>query len=393
MKYFKGFFWLFIELVSVSFFCWMILDEPIVSLYNRFRPLGYETEHLMVAQVENYERQASDEEVADRNRQLAERLEQLPEVSTVTIMGTSALLNYYTGRMSFSVRDTTKEQLMVSSFDCGPEHFFHTMGFTPAEGTSIESLDAAKEGVVLTRSLAEYLFGSVHCLGKHTSDGNVAGVIEDVRADLTQPFADVIFNYTNHASYTTNNILIRLKESADPRLFQKKFEQDYKYQLKIGPQFIRHINGMNEEGVSFFRKHTSEQDIPLIGGGIFLLNVLLGTIGTFWIHTRKRMQEIGVRRAFGATKSHIHRMLLGEGFVLTTLSVLLGCLAYFNIAVKNGLSQCTKSPICDLWFTNFSTHFTVVSILIYLLLLTVVSIGIAIPAWRASRTHIVDTLK
>ncbi len=45
----------------------------------------------------------------------------------------------------------------------------------------------------------------------------------------------------------------------------------------------------------------------------FLVNLCLGVIGTFWLQTRTRREEVGVMLSFGATRSDIVRLLMGEG--------------------------------------------------------------------------------
>ena len=55
-----------------------------------------------------------------------------------------------------------------------------------------------------------------------------------------------------------------------------------------------------------------------------LIMVALGLTGVLWLNVTQRTQEIGVRRAKGATVLDVQRQIVGEVVVLTTLAVLAG---------------------------------------------------------------------
>ena len=55
-----------------------------------------------------------------------------------------------------------------------------------------------------------------------------------------------------------------------------------------------------------------------------LLMVALGLTGVLWQNVTQRMREIGLRRAKGATTGRIHRQILGEVAILTSLAVAVG---------------------------------------------------------------------
>jgi putative ABC transport system permease protein len=65
--------------------------------------------------------------------------------------------------------------------------------------------------------------------------------------------------------------------------------------------------------------------IFIIVAGFLIINVALGLFGVLWYNINKRKGEIGLRRAIGATGNAISRQLVGEAFVLSTLSLILGC--------------------------------------------------------------------
>ena len=76
----------------------------------------------------------------------------------------------------------------------------------------------------------------------------------------------------------------------------------------------------------------------------FLSNMLLGIIGTFWFRCRARQEEIGLRMALGCTRKRIALWFFTEGFILSTLAVVIG------VFIGSILKGCTEpADICSLW--------------------------------------------
>ena len=127
----------------------------------------------------------------------------------------------------------------------------------------------------------------------------------------------------------------------------------------------------------------------------FLVNLCLGVVGTFWLQTRTRREEIGVMLSFGSTPRRIVGLLLGEGAVLTTIATLVGCFIYLQYALSEGLAVGTEwiNPTETYWVDSFPLHFLAVSAFVYVLLLVVVLVGVYIPARRISRIPPTEALR
>ena len=127
----------------------------------------------------------------------------------------------------------------------------------------------------------------------------------------------------------------------------------------------------------------------------FLVNLCLGVIGTFWLQTRTRREEVGVMLSFGATRSDIVRLLMGEGTVLTVVASLTGFLLYLQYALKEGLAkgQNWVESTESYWVSDFTSHYLLVSLVIFLILLVVVLVGIYIPARNISRIPPTEALR
>ena len=119
-------------------------------------------------------------------------------------------------------------------------------------------------------------------------------------------------------------------------------------------------------------------------------------MGTFWLQTRTRREEVGVMLSFGATPGRIVRQLLGEGAVLTTLGTLVGCFIYLQYAISEGLAKGVSDwmgKVQTYWTDSFGLHFLIVSLIVYAILLAVVSVGVYIPARKISRIPPTEALR
>ena len=96
---------------------------------------------------------------------------------------------------------------------------------------------------------------------------------------------------------------------------------------------------------------------------------------------RRRMAEIGVRKAFGATANELLRQVFVENLMLTCLAGLLGLLLSYA-ATYSGETTLTAGALLSPWI--FLVAFA------FCLLMNLLSAGI--PAWRASRMNIVEAI-
>ena len=114
--------------------------------------------------------------------------------------------------------------------------------------------------------------------------------------------------------------------------------------------------------------------ISLIVGGIGIMNIMLASV-------TERTQEIGIRRAVGATKAMIIRQFLIEAVLLTMIGGLLGIA--FGMAVPSAIEYFSAMP-------------TQIFLSIVLSLIISILIGLAFglyPAWKAAQLDPIRALR
>ena len=417
--------WLLAELVLVCFVAWKQLDPIAVRMYYKSLPKGFDCERLVVAQtsitdIRWFEGDNADRVLDQKTRILKQKLQASDEVEQVCIL--SQLYGLLAPRNMFSHSvDNEGEQYaygddtvhVYETLYLKNEHFFETYGIHAAEGSpSVEELSKLDHGIVISRSLAERLFGSAQAaIGKEITHSifieeewvtsyRICGVVEDVH--VSEISFDTWQRYVpttdNPIRYVHSQLLIRLRPDVNVR----RFVEEQNFRLR---QFT--TDGLAVVSFTPYEDLTTSKNqfaspmlsydfnLAVTTALFFLINLCLGVIGTFWMQTKRRTEESGIMRAFGATRGRIMGMFLAEGFILTTVSMFITCVLYLNY-VKTGLGELciSYSPQPDpTWVADKPLHFLIISGIVYLVILIVVSIGITIPAWNICRTKPMEALR
>ena len=203
--------WIFVEIAIIACLGWFIVDYLVVTFYatHLCTPAGeFEKDHLCVGQMGVIRSESASEQiVTDEEAQsvyvIREKLASLPEVASVCLTPDylGADLKRYNWRTLALADDTTRTIGFSQLFYYQNERFFETQGLRAIEGSpDAETLSRqiAPDGIVVTRSVAQRLFGHDQVVGKRVAmvdtryaDGKIvhevagyhiiAGVVEDVK--------------------------------------------------------------------------------------------------------------------------------------------------------------------------------------------------------------------
>ena len=120
-------------------------------------------------------------------------------------------------------------------------------------------------------------------------------------------------------------------------------------------------------------------------------------VGTFWIRSNARREEIGVMRSMGASQRCIVWQFLIEAWLLLTTAFVLVVPFLLHHAYISGMYSVEMRsyfvPDPAYGQNRFGFHFMVVLIISYLILLLIALIGTYIPVRRAARTLPADALR
>ena len=296
------------------------------------------------------------------------------------------------------------EEIFPSDFFYSDYNYWKIMSFDFIEGQPYDKVDydAGLKKAVLTESKAKEMFGTQSAVGKTITVDfvpfTVVGVVKNVSPVFTFCQADIFMPYTTLSSnYKICNLLILAKDKSDFDAIKEEVrDAERKYNatntdkdiIFWGPydQTAQKENVWDDLGV--------EED-KITKRFVFILITLLivpaVNLSSFSIsQIKKRTEEIGIRKAFGATQWGIVKQVLIENFITSLIGGLIGLvfstiLIHFLRAWLLDISDNASIPM-----QSFIAPYVFIVVIVICLILNVLSAGI--PAIRTTKMKIVDSL-
>jgi putative ABC transport system permease protein len=256
-------------------------------------------------------------------------------------------------------------------------------------GRWFEKADAALQWqpVVINQKLSRELFGDEDPVGRpfepwfsENNDVRVIGVITDFRQ--------------TGEYMRSNNYLFEHKKLDDPQqrpprhlLVKVRPGTAAEFEEKLNKRLQAVARDWSFDIEPLAQKRESALKIllaPLIAAGVVALFLMimvgLGLVGVLWQNVTQRMKEIGLRRAKGATAGDIHKQILGELLVLTTLGLIVGVIIVVQF------------PLLDLaGFISAKVYFSALLLSLVLIYGLTLAAGFY-PAWLATRVQPAEAL-
>lgn len=282
-----------------------------------------------------------------------------------------------------------------------------------------EEVESGIAQAVVTESTARRLYGSTDVTGKeiHLSyvSYRICGVVEDVSLLAQYAYGDIWVPFTSAPellqTWDKDQLLgffqcyILARNAADFSKIQAAAEQN-----------VNRLNSINQTDDLMLMKapdthltHLVRENfytVPDLPAAIFRYSVIILILllipsinmsGITLSRMRKRMSEIGVRKAFGAGRMELIKQILSENLGLTLLGGILGF--FFSYASILILKSWLLTPVIQSTslsgdsFLNADMLFNPLIFglaLLFCLVMNLLSAGV--PAWRASGKNIVDAL-
>jgi len=115
--------------------------------------------------------------------------------------------------------------------------------------------------------------------------------------------------------------------------------------------------------------------------GFLILMAGLGLVGILWQAVTRRTEEMGIRRALGATTRRVQWQILGELLVLTTIAVLIGSAIFLQMPILQIISWIPwPAYLLSLGASLLIIYFFVLLCGLY-------------PSWLATRIHPAEALQ
>ena len=360
-----------------------------VRNYQLYRmPIGFQYQQVWAARILVDSDKAGDTLPAAYEA-MKHSLRELPEVEQVAFSSHAPFRNSTT-RTSVLMPATGK-QLKVDLLQVSDE-FFAVAGMTPQQGRWFSSVDdgAASTPVVVTRRMADALFPGQDPLGKEFSDKpgggteattyRITALVGEFRnkGDLMTPANLMLVRFTpKPGERDLHTIMLKVRPGTG-----REFEQKLNTRLKaIRNDWSYEIAPLTDMRASILK----EQTIPLIVlsviAAFMLVMVAFGLFGVLWQNTTRRIPEIGLRRAVGASSAQIYGQIIGEQILLSSAAMLVALALLVQLPVTGALGESLNWKV-------FAAATALSMAVIYLISL----LCAAYPGWRASRLSPTEAL-
>ena len=327
-------------------------------------------------------------------------------------------LNYLLGDIYAKLPGGTDQyKSMVMCTDANFWKMFH-FRFIDGNGYPEEDFQSGMRKVVLTETMARKIFGKTTVAGMpvlvNEVEYRVSGVVKDVSSVMSLVYADIWIPYTTLSSVTESSnaenivgslqVYILARKAADFPIIRKEMEQkrllyntslkEYQYEFRDGIPYtqkeavLRNMDYREEPKVLIWK-------YSLIGL-IFLLVPAVNLTGLTSSRMRKRISELGVRKAFGANRSTLINQVLIENLLLTFIGGIFGLLISYTLIL--GLKGLLLGPA---YYTDMSVNVTLapemlINAPVFAYAFTVCIIlnlfSAFVPVWKATRVSIVEAI-
>ena len=284
----------------------------------------------------------------------------------------------------------------------------YTHTFTEGKPYGQEDFESGLRVAVISETTAKTLFKGEDPIGKNIEINfipyRVGGIVQDVSPLFQMAAGRIWIPYTSKPGYEQayyNVMLLAANVSDFPKIRQEVNEAKRKLDFEKSPKFVDFSGarthrvlvtvrdrGTTSEAVNDRIQKTRRRTVFLFA--VMLLVPALNLSGFSLSRIRKRMAEIGIRKAFGAKRHVILIQVLYENLITTLIGGVIGLGLSYGIVF--GMRKWLLGIPADssLPLNALVSDTTFLAIFVVCLVLNLISAGA--PAYRASRMNIVDSL-
>jgi putative ABC transport system permease protein len=351
------------------------------QLYDR--PLGFQYENVWAVQLQPPmgDQQGRTEGAHDN---LLRALRAMPHVENAG-MTTFALFQDASMVSRIALADGSRS-VHANMAEAG-DQFWSTLGMTLEAGRWPSQQDAgdAALAAVVNRRMAEELFPGRSPLGqliqaesrdpRNATRFRIVGVVDDFRSmgEFMSPRPFMLFRYADLPGAKMQMTILVKTQPGTPRAF----ELDLLRQLKqVRNDWSYTINPLAELRASQLGIQLVPLKVLAVIAFFLLAMVGFGLFGVLWQNTTRRIPEIGLRRAMGATAGSIARQIVTEQLLLSSVAMAGGLALLAQLPLTGALGDALNWQV-------FGGAAALSMGVIYLLSL----LCALYPGWRASRLH------
>lgn len=408
----KGNLFIWLEMLVVSIFLWYAADALFVMYKLYSQPLGFDIGHTYHVSFGVIPKESPDYDTTLVHSErgggdylaLVDRVRRNPSVESVCF--TTGVHFHYRGSNQYATFHG--DSLIRNGFVryVSPSYFEVFKVRTAQDGPPSGLVEAMSGNqVVVTGSVAEAFFGDpasavrqeIYITDQGSRDSvayRIGGVCEKQRYSEFHGYDYAYYKSVDDDEVAAMgdwvgeglNTFIRVKPGADGDAFAADFRKEMEQQLHIGNMYLKDVFPMSHYRDQFLERWLDQVRLYVAGIAFFLLNVLLGVVGTFWYRTQQRSAEIGLRMAMGATRRGTFWQLVKEGLALLTVAFIPAAVIFANLQYMEVTQGSVMPP-------DMASRLLFGLVFSYAVMAAMIVIGISFPSYRAMRMHPADALR
>jgi putative ABC transport system permease protein len=246
----------------------------------------------------------------------------------------------------------------------------------------------ATHPAVLNKRMAAAMFPGRSPLGQQFTDKDkdslrtfrVVGLVEDFRnqGPLMTPANFVMTRFEPHTGKSRARVILVKVAPGTPRAFEAALNRRLKLVRNDWTYEIAPLQAMR---TSLLKEHLIPLIVVSVIAAFMVAMVAFGLFGVLWQNTTRRIPEIGLRRAVGASSGDIYRQIVTEQLLLSTAAMVVGLVLLVQLPLTGAMGEALGWPV-------FLGACALSMGAIYLLSL----LCSLYPGWRASRLNPTEAL-
>jgi predicted permease len=356
--------------------------------------LGFEPRGLVTANLDlPFKVYSTNDKIAEFSEKVLDRVRAFPGVTDVALNSSPPLSSrWQTGYLREGEPEPPPDQQLSADTEVVTATYFSTMRASLVRGRVINDHDtsAAPPVTVIDQLLADKVFPGVDPIGKRlrmdpadtgkNQMWEIVGVVGRMKARAFDDIDTLPVVYFSQRQVERTNYTLLIRTDVPPGSLEKNIREAV---ASVDPaQPVYDVRGMFSRVQETWAHSRFMSFLLVIFAGLALTLSMVGLYGVLAFNAVRRLREIGVRLALGATRGHIYALILGQGARLLAVGLAIG------VAGALACSRVLGSFLFEVKAIDPAIYMAV-----SLLLALAAILACWLPARRASRVDPIVTLR